>query len=313
MNSITPIINNTIDQVVYSINNLLITTFKENNVTIYGTWDKPLFKASDIGELLDIKEIRSSIRNLPAHNKTKLPFRDNLGRVQDTYFLTEIGLYKILFRSSKPVAEEFQEFVANMLQQYRMEMMQKVIQEYENKLQLAIKSDETRCQELKYARIEKMHENTCKKESTERIKMHNQELKLERLEAETQQLQLKMELKQLQSAPPGYTEELPETEKLRQQVYKWCDTHLVYSTNSICKLPELHLEYFKDKPSPNNRQKGHVKILVEDYIKQHFPKVKHKASSSSKDGKTYNGWNKVMLIVDKLEETSENVVTIVAT
>ncbi len=50
-----------INQTVFDINKLLMTTFKENNITIYGTWEEPLFKAQDIGELLEIKDIRTSL------------------------------------------------------------------------------------------------------------------------------------------------------------------------------------------------------------------------------------------------------------
>ncbi len=37
---------------VYDINNLLVTAFKDHNVTIYGTWEEPLFRAKDIGDML---------------------------------------------------------------------------------------------------------------------------------------------------------------------------------------------------------------------------------------------------------------------
>ena len=46
------------DNTVYNINNLLISEFKNHNVTIYGTWETPLFKAKDIGDMLGIKNIR---------------------------------------------------------------------------------------------------------------------------------------------------------------------------------------------------------------------------------------------------------------
>jgi len=37
-----------------NVNNLLINAFKDHNVTIYGTWEEPLFKAKEIGDMLGL-------------------------------------------------------------------------------------------------------------------------------------------------------------------------------------------------------------------------------------------------------------------
>lgn len=43
---------------------LLLEKFNGLNVQIYGTYEEPLFKAKDIGNLLGIEKIRKSIENL---------------------------------------------------------------------------------------------------------------------------------------------------------------------------------------------------------------------------------------------------------
>ena len=60
-----------INQTVYDVNNLLVTTFMDNNIQIFGTWDNPHFKANNIGTLLGIKNIRDSISKLNLTDKDK--------------------------------------------------------------------------------------------------------------------------------------------------------------------------------------------------------------------------------------------------
>ena len=63
--------------------------FKTFNVNIYGTYEKPLFKAKEIGELLDIKNIRDTISNYNNKQRCDVGTTDNIGREQKTTFLTE--------------------------------------------------------------------------------------------------------------------------------------------------------------------------------------------------------------------------------
>ena len=76
--------------------------------TIYGTYEEPLFKAKDIGELLGIEKIRKTIENLDASCKVKINVGStDVGNFSDTWFLTEDGLYEVLFISRKPITKQF--------------------------------------------------------------------------------------------------------------------------------------------------------------------------------------------------------------
>ena len=44
---------------------------------------------------------------------------DTLGGAQKATFLTEVGLYKIIFRSNKPWAEQFQDFACDAIKEIR--------------------------------------------------------------------------------------------------------------------------------------------------------------------------------------------------
>lgn len=90
----------------------IIETFEKNGKTleVYGTFDKPLFLAKQIGETLGFDCIRSVLRNMnPLWKDVHL--MHTLGGVQQMTFLTEPGLYKLIMKSDKKEAVGFQEWV----------------------------------------------------------------------------------------------------------------------------------------------------------------------------------------------------------
>ena len=50
--------------------NLLVKQFNGLNIRVYGTCDDPLFKAKDIGDLLEMSNIREVIKNFNDFKKT---------------------------------------------------------------------------------------------------------------------------------------------------------------------------------------------------------------------------------------------------
>lgn len=99
---------------------LLIKRFNDLNITIYGTYEDPLFKAKDIGELLGIKKIRNTIENLDDDCKVKINAPNGGVGNSDTWFLTEAGLYEVLFISRKPIAKQFKVWVRNIIKEIRL-------------------------------------------------------------------------------------------------------------------------------------------------------------------------------------------------
>lgn len=89
----------------------IVKAFNENHlhtdIVIKGTYTNPLFRASDIGEILEMGNIRTSIQNFDDTERHVHSMDTSTGPKQVT-FLTEKGLYKILFKSRKPIAEKFQ-------------------------------------------------------------------------------------------------------------------------------------------------------------------------------------------------------------
>jgi len=101
----------------------IVKAFNSNDlhteIIIKGDVENPLFRASDIGIVLDISTIRSVIRDFNETEKVVLSTH-TLGGLQDVTFLTEKGLYKVLFKSRKPIAEKFQDWVCEVIKELRL-------------------------------------------------------------------------------------------------------------------------------------------------------------------------------------------------
>jgi prophage antirepressor-like protein len=101
----------------------IVKAFNSNNlqteVVIKGTKTDPLFRASDIGVVLEISNIRTSIMDFDESEKV-VHSMNTLDGNQDVTFLTEKGLYKVLFRSRKPIAQRFQNWVCEVIKEIRL-------------------------------------------------------------------------------------------------------------------------------------------------------------------------------------------------
>jgi len=120
----------------------IVKAFTSNSlhteIIIKGTvWD-PLFRASDIGLVLEMANVRQSILNFDCTEKV-VSLADTLGGEQSVTFLTEKGLYKLLFRSRKPIANQFQNWICDVVKEIRLtgkydiEEKDKKLKELENK------------------------------------------------------------------------------------------------------------------------------------------------------------------------------------
>lgn len=118
----------------------IVKAFNSNElhteIVIKGTYETPLFRASDIGQVLDISSIRSVIRGFNDTEKV-VHTTHTLGGSQEVTFLTEKGLYKVLFKSRKAIAEKFQNWVCDIIKDIRLNgtyTLQKQNSELESKL-----------------------------------------------------------------------------------------------------------------------------------------------------------------------------------
>ena len=107
----------------------IVKAFNTNDlhteIIIKGTIDEPLFRASDVGVVLEMSNIRATIVDFDESEKV-VNNVDTLGGAQEVTFLTEKGLYKVLFRSRKPIAQKFQNWVCEVIKEIRLKGIYKM-------------------------------------------------------------------------------------------------------------------------------------------------------------------------------------------
>lgn len=85
---------------------------------IYGTIENPLFLASDVADWIEHTNPRSMIRKVDEEEKVV----NNVytpGGIQESWFLTEDGLYEVLMQSRKPIAKQFKKEIKQILKDIR--------------------------------------------------------------------------------------------------------------------------------------------------------------------------------------------------
>ncbi|MFF2174936.1 phage antirepressor [Lysinibacillus sp. NPDC058147] len=86
---------------------------------VYGTFENPLFLAKDVADWIEHSDTSKMIRSVDEDEKVKNNVR-TLGGIQETWFLTEDGLYELLMQSRKHIARQFKKQVKNILKEIRL-------------------------------------------------------------------------------------------------------------------------------------------------------------------------------------------------
>lgn len=100
-------------------------TVLENEVTlmgktfnVYGTVEEPLFRAKDVAEWIEHSDVHKMVQSVDDDEKVR-NIVHTLGGNQESWFLTENGVYEVLMLSRKPIAKEFKKEVKKMLHTLR--------------------------------------------------------------------------------------------------------------------------------------------------------------------------------------------------
>lgn len=92
------------------------STFLGKEIDVWGTFENPLFRASDVADWLHNTNVSNMVKKVDEDEVTKF----NLGSRQgETLFLTENGLYEILMLSRKKDAKQFKKGVKKILHEIR--------------------------------------------------------------------------------------------------------------------------------------------------------------------------------------------------
>ena len=85
---------------------------------IYGDHENPLFLAKDVAEWIEHSNSRSMLDSVDGTEKVVRNVY-TLGGNQESWFLTEDGLYEVLMQSRKPIAKAFKKEVKEILKSVR--------------------------------------------------------------------------------------------------------------------------------------------------------------------------------------------------
>lgn len=91
---------------------LTLNSFNFGELAVEMVWinDEPLFYAPSLARTLEHKDARDMLRGVPDRYKGPRKVR-TLGGVQEAAFLTEVGFYRVVFKSQSPKAEPFLQWV----------------------------------------------------------------------------------------------------------------------------------------------------------------------------------------------------------
>ncbi|MBO0995929.1 BRO-N domain-containing protein [Bacillus sp. SD088] len=84
----------------------------------YGTTDDPLFLAKDVAEWIEHSDVSKMVKMIDEDEKVRKNV-PTLGGLQESWFLTEDGLYEVLMLSRKPVAKQMKKEIKIILKELR--------------------------------------------------------------------------------------------------------------------------------------------------------------------------------------------------
>jgi len=95
--------------------NLLDETFNFDNkvIRVVGTYNEPWFVAKDICDILGLTNITEFVKNIPDKCKNIISMKNNSSQEQgrNMIVVNESGLYRLIARSNKPIAQKFQDAI----------------------------------------------------------------------------------------------------------------------------------------------------------------------------------------------------------
>jgi prophage antirepressor-like protein len=137
--------------------NSIDKTFKFENkeIRVLGNYNEPLFVAKDICNILELSNITESLRNIPEKWKCSEILNTLTRGKQTMIILKEPAVYQLIMRSTKPIAQKFQEVVCE-------EILPSIRKTGEYKFQALLK-EKTEELEQKLIQIEEEKEVIIKK------------------------------------------------------------------------------------------------------------------------------------------------------
>lgn len=113
----------------------VVGTIKFGNkvLDVYASLDNPLFRASDVADMIDYSEgnIWGMLRMCEEDEKLNLPLVV-AGQRRSVSFLTETGLYNVLSQSRKPIARGWRRIIHNELIELRHSRGKDIVEQFDD-------------------------------------------------------------------------------------------------------------------------------------------------------------------------------------
>lgn len=116
----------------YSGNVVGTLTFDHRQLNVYASLDDPIFRASDVANLIDYSEGNTwkMLEMCEQDEKLTLPIVV-AGQRRSVGFVTELGLYNILSQSRKPIARKWRRVIHEQLIEMRKAKKMNIVEQFE--------------------------------------------------------------------------------------------------------------------------------------------------------------------------------------
>ena len=122
--------------------------FEGKVVRITGSFENPWFVAKDICDILGLNNVTNAVKHIPDKWRSS-KILNTISGDQNVNIINESGLYKLVMRSNKPIAQKFQEWVCDdVLPNIRKKGEYRMNEEYQLKL-TAIENEKKKLEEEK--------------------------------------------------------------------------------------------------------------------------------------------------------------------
>lgn len=113
-------------------NRVGLLKFDNRLLSVYVSLDEPLFKATDVANMIDYSDGNSwkMLQMCEEDEKLNLPMVV-AGQTRQVAFVTETGLYNILSQSRKPIARKWRRVIHNELIRMRREKNMDIVEQFD--------------------------------------------------------------------------------------------------------------------------------------------------------------------------------------
>ena len=257
------------------------STFLGKEIDVWGTFENPLFRASDVADWLHNTNVSNMVRKVDEDEVTKF----NLGSRQgETLFLTENGLYEILMLSRKKEAKQFKKGVKAILHEIRTKGGY-------------IASTENDTPEMIMARALKIADET--------IKRHEERMKELEAQARSQQQQLEVKDAQITELNTAVSEMQPKVsyvDTILQCKDTVQTTIIAQDYGKSAKAFNILLRNFGIQRKVGTAWVLYAKHIANGYVQSKTFTYKHKDGTDG--ARTYSEWTQKgrMFLYDTLKK-----------